>query len=322
MSHEVHIIAPFIFANGDDWHAIDLYLEYSKNHSVKLWSQRSAHQQLSAEYPIQEIRAFTGILPNNGILIISGTLTEIGQWYDHAQFEKVILIHNLLSPNLLYKALNRLTLNGKREVEIVYMSKLSRQLAGLPGQIIYHLPHPERFSLSTNNNLYKERNKFTIGRASADYLAKHHHADIKLYKNLVAQNMYVKILGGKCLSPWLSSHSNITLLPTKPQNEMAEFYQSLDCFHYRVPGVIKETYGLVVIEAMLSGLPVVCHQDIGATDLIQHGINGFVYTSTEQAIDIINLIKNDANLSKEIGISARLSLNKLQNSGNHNILQI
>lgn len=303
MLKEVHIIAPFILANGGDWHAIDLYLQYNKTHKVTLWSHRPAHATLKSNYPIQEIKPYSGQIPNSGTLIISGARTEIGHWYDHVNFDKVILIHNLLSPSALYKALHRLTLQGKRKVEVMYVSGLTKRFAGLTGEVVHHIPPIERFKsiIKTSSN----HTPFTVGRISSDSLAKHHHSDAKVYQTLLDLGMQVRIIGGTCLTPWLNSHSNLSLLPAIPQSEVAAAYSTLDCFYYRVPSIIKEAYGLAVIEAMLSGLPVVCHREGGYAEVIQHGVNGFLFDTTDEAIEIINHLKNNANLRKEIGMSAR-----------------
>lgn len=304
MQKDIHIIAPFLLANGGDWHAIDLYLQYSKSHLVTLWSQQPAHPDLRSKYPIQEIKPYRGQTPNLGTLIICGARTEIGRWYENAHFEKVILIHNLLSPSALYKSLNRLTLNGERQIEINYMSELVKRFAGLTGEVTYHIPPIERFKPKVKV-VSDQATTFTVGRISSDVLSKHHHSDPKVYQTLADLDIQVRVIGGTCLTPWLNHHPNINLLPVVPQSEMAAAYGELDCFYYRVPSSVKEAYGLVVIEAMLSGLPVVCHRDGGYAEVIQHGVNGFIFDSADEAIEIITTLKNNTNLRKQIGMAAQ-----------------
>jgi glycosyltransferase involved in cell wall biosynthesis len=319
MLKDIHIIAPFLLANGGDWHAIDLYLQYSKTHRVTLWSQQPAHPDLKSKYPIQEIKPYSGQTPNLGTLIICGARTEIGRWYENAHFEKVVLFHNLLPPRVLYKSLNRLTINGTRAVDIWYASDLIKQFAGLSGEIMHHFPPVERFKPKIKTNYQTET--FTVGRISTDILAKHHHSDPKVYRRLLELGINIRITGGTCLKPWLKSDMeipknlsekallceppSINLLPVVPQSEVAETYHQLDCFYYRVPSIVKEPYGLVVIEAMLSGLPVVCHRDGGYAEVIQHGVNGFIFDTTDEAIEIITDLKNNTNLCQEIGINAQ-----------------
>lgn len=300
----IHIIAPFVLGNGGDWHAIDLYLQYSKTHKVMLWSHNPPLAALKAQYPIQEIKPYSGLVPNQGILIISGGRTEIGHWFESGDFDHIVLLHNLLSPTVLYKALNRLTRTGKKP-EIVYVSDLVKRFAGLPGRVVYHIPPKERFLPETKT--YNPARKFTVGRMSTDTLSKHHYSDKDVYLNLVKDsNIQIRITGGTCLSPWLGNHPSISLLPTIPQANLPAAYNYLDCFYYRVTSSVKDPFPIVVMEAMLSGLPVVCHRDVGSIEVIQHGINGFIFDSPAEAIEIIKELKNNANLRTEIGMHAKL----------------
>jgi len=304
MLKNIHIIAPFVLANGGDWHAIDLYLQYSKTNQVMLWSPHSPHTDLKSQYPIQQIKTYDNHAPNLGTLLICGPRTEIGSWYENAAFDKIVLIHNLLTPTALYKSLHRLSLNGKRQIEISYMSKLVKEFAGLTGEVMHHFPSPERFKPKVKK-IDEQSKTFIVGKVSGDILAKHHYSDPKVYQSLANLDMHVRIIGGTCLAPWLIQHPNISLQPVIPQEEIAQAYSKLDCFYYRVPSSVKEAYGLVVIEAMLSGLPVVCHRDGGYTDVIEHGVNGFIFDRPDQAIEIITYLKNDTHLRKQIGINAQ-----------------
>src|SRR5688572_29904463 len=139
---EIHIIAPFIAANGGDWHAIDLYLLMKNESNVQLWSPRIPNQAM-AKYPIKEIKPYQGQVPLSGTLYVVGGQTEIGHWYEQAKFEKIVVIHNLFSPDALYRGLQRLTADGTRSVEIHYVSTMVRDIVGLPGEVKYSFPHPE-----------------------------------------------------------------------------------------------------------------------------------------------------------------------------------
>lgn len=301
-STHIHIIAPFLHLNGGDWHAIDLYEEYSKTHQVSLWSSKPAHSGLLKKYPIKEIRPYRGDAPFSGVLMISGARTEIGNWFDQSSFEQIIMIHNLLSPGVLYKALNRLQRIKLKAIEIIYVSDLVKHYAGLPGKVIHHIPSLSRFKPKIKTN-YED--SFIVGRISTDLLAKHHHSDIAIYRELAKDGISINITGGTCLMPWLAEEKNIRLSPVAAQDALPATYQALDCFYYRVPSSVKDPFPLVVLEAMLTGLPVVCHRDIGTAEIIKHGINGFVFDTPAEAIEIIYTLKKNARLRKEIGIHAR-----------------
>lgn len=167
MSNEIHIIAPFAYANNVVWHAIDLYLEYNKTRPTKLWSANTPNTELTLKYQIQQIRPFTGLSPSNGTLVIMDSEAELKSWYEHTNFDKIFLLHTQVAPSLLYSALNRLTLGGKRTVEVIYASEYAKQLAGLPGKVLYHIPSSERYQPLINDHT---TDRFVVGRISIDHI--------------------------------------------------------------------------------------------------------------------------------------------------------
>ena len=70
-----------------------------------------------------------------------------------------------------------------------------------------------------------------------------------------------------------------------------------------------DTFGMVVLEAMASGLPVVVSPNVGAKDLVAEGVNGFVIPEAEDAEtaaeQIVLLLDNE--LRKQMGEAASSS---------------
>lgn len=61
-----------------------------------------------------------------------------------------------------------------------------------------------------------------------------------------------------------------------PAAQLRKIYQNSDIMVF--PST-NDGYGLVVLEALACGLPVVCSQNAGACDVIQNGTNGFTFRS-------------------------------------------
>jgi hypothetical protein len=308
---DIHIIAPFIDANGGDWHAIDLYLYLRSSHNVSLWSSQTPNPALRQLYPIQQIRPYSGVMPESGILIIWGALTEIGHWYDHINFERVIVIHNLFAPDALFRCLHRLRAGRCMRIEIRYVSEMLKKTLELPGDVLYLPPHPERFMpIRPIRNSGHEG--FVVGRISRDVIGKHHASDPALYRQLATKGIRVRIIGGTCLAPWLKKNEYLDYQPPIPQAHVPEMLGSFDCFFYRTSLGVKEAFGLVVMEAMLCGLPVVCHRQGGYAELIEHGKNGFLFSDNEEAVDIIERIRNDETLRSRVSGNAAEIRNRLK----------
>ena len=77
-------------------------------------------------------------------------------------------------------------------------------------------------------------------------------------------------LQGKIDELGLGRH--VTLVGAVPPDEMAIWYRLGDAFLFASK---SETQGMVILEAMAAGLPVVAVRSSGIEDVVRHGVNGF-----------------------------------------------
>jgi glycosyltransferase involved in cell wall biosynthesis len=70
---------------------------------------------------------------------------------------------------------------------------------------------------------------------------------------------------------------------------------------------ITETFGLVVLEAMASGLPVIARDEGGPSDIIQNGETGYLVPphDLEQYITMIKSLSSDKGLHSDMAVAAR-----------------
>lgn len=88
-------------------------------------------------------------------------------------------------------------------------------------------------------------------------------------------------------------------------NNMPEFYRNIDLFV--LPSVKPEPFGLVVIEAMEFGVPVIATHHGGPAEIISDGIDGYLvdyHNADQMAERIIELLK-DSNKRREMGIKGQ-----------------
>jgi glycosyltransferase involved in cell wall biosynthesis len=86
--------------------------------------------------------------------------------------------------------------------------------------------------------------------------------------------------------------------------ELASAYASADIFVF---ASAHESFGLVVAEALASGLPVVSSRVGGAEDIIQHGQNGYIFDVDNPDLlgeYVHELVSNDEK-RKQMGLQAR-----------------
>ncbi len=117
-------------------------------------------------------------------------------------------------------------------------------------------------------------------------------------------------MGGTCLRDRFAGAGVASLLPAG-STPSVDFLQGLDCFYYRTSDHWLEAFGRVVFEAMACGLPVVCGRRGGYADYIVHGVNGFLFDTSEQAIALILKLRDNAALRERIGHAARRSVEAL-----------
>ena len=89
-------------------------------------------------------------------------------------------------------------------------------------------------------------------------------------------------------------------------NDMSSFYKSLDVF--ALPSTQPEPFGLVVIEAMEYGLPVVATNHGGPTEIVSEGQDGFLvdYNGPEEMAERIMRLIADAELCKTMGAKGQM----------------
>ena len=96
----------------------------------------------------------------------------------------------------------------------------------------------------------------------------------------------------------------VSLPGTVPKAQIGQAYADADIFC--LPSV-HEGFGMVVLEAMASGLPVVVSDQAGAADAVTHGEDGFVFPiNDEEALTKhLNALIGDPRLRREMGAAAQ-----------------
>jgi glycosyltransferase involved in cell wall biosynthesis len=94
-------------------------------------------------------------------------------------------------------------------------------------------------------------------------------------------------------------------LKWRPQEEMAQLYQDIDIGV--VPSVWQEPFGLVALEAMAAGKPVVVTQVGGLQSLVNNGENGFVIppNNAEELAEKLTLLLDSEDLRHKMGKAGR-----------------
>ena len=93
-----------------------------------------------------------------------------------------------------------------------------------------------------------------------------------------------------------------------PTNQVERAYAAADALVLPTP---YDAFAMVVSEAMASGLPVILSREAGASELIEHGVNGLRLedvTSVAELAGHMNFLMQDQRRAAEIGCAARRSV--------------
>jgi glycosyltransferase involved in cell wall biosynthesis len=308
--HSIHLINPLGTLGGSELRTLSLFSALKDHCNPVLWSVHDPHPSFLEAFPVKKIVPWKLRFPKTGTFVFVGINFEIGSWITFTRPRRVILVCNGQPKELFLERLNRLSLRGFPRVEVVYASDLLRQWFGYPGIVEPSLIDIEKFTSARASHPDTPRPRFTIGRITRDDKIKHHRADPALYLRLVSEGCHIRMMGATCLREALEGNESIELLPAGFQQPHI-FLGSLDCFYYRTSVWWTEPYGRVVAEAMASGLPVVCENRGGYAELIDHGRNGFLFHTDQEAFEILLRLKEDRALCRSIGRAARAAIVKI-----------
>ena len=305
ISNQIHIIS--ISGNlfgGSSLHAVHLFDELKTHRKVSLWTDYKVHPEMAEKYPIRQIVPERLEFPRGGTLVFVGTYFYLAPWIRYANPRRVIVVAaSTMPPAEFQRKIRKLSTMTRRKVEVTHLSEYIRRSVNHPGPVDHSPIDINRFVPSESKPTASR--PFTVGRLSRADPVKHHADDPALYRRLVAYGCRVKIMGpSPALRAELGGLESVTLLPAFSQQAHL-FLQELDCFFYRISEETAEPWGRIVPEAMACSLPVVCHNRGGYVEIIDHGRNGFLFDTQQEALEILLRLKEDPALREAIGRAAR-----------------
>ncbi|HTR58103.1 MAG TPA: glycosyltransferase [Casimicrobiaceae bacterium] len=300
----IHLVNPFASAfGGSERRALDYHALLSTDADVILWAERNPDVAL-AGYPFRRLDPAGGTLPHGGTLVLLGTSAERSHWLARARPERLIIVYNTPELQRLRRLIEFASEAALPKPELVFPSvthRASTQMAGFVDWGFYD------FNLFRSAPRPQDSDAFVVGRLSRDTDYKHHPQDVRLYRQLVARGIHVRLMGATVLRERLGGSPAIELLPAGAV-PAPSFLQSLDAFVYRTDPTWREASGRVVVEAMACALPVVAGRSGGYRELIVHGTNGFLFDTQTEAIGYIETLRSDRSLAQRVGHAARTTV--------------
>ncbi|KAH0599815.1 hypothetical protein MHUMG1_02605 [Metarhizium humberi] len=205
-----------------------------------------------------------------------------------SRFVRRYLVHNKVQPEklqLLTRGVNTEMFDPKRRSE-----ELRKKLAP-NGEIIF----------VTVSRIAGEKGFDFLAKAAKELDAR--GLDFKLYIVGGNRNPDVEKEVQELFDP-LREQGKVIFAGFKVGEDLATAYASGDVFLHCS---ITETFGLVVLESMASGVPVIARDEGGPSDIVQHGDTGFLTPPNDMDAFVTKAVKlaNDHILRKRMGVAAR-----------------
>jgi hypothetical protein len=299
----IDLVLPMVQPAGAELNAIETAARLRAHVPTRIWSDVPPHPRLLALDPTIETLAPDNV-PSGETLAIMGLYREAGDWIEQVRPRRVVLRYNVAYVLQLLDWLGAAARLPAERIDVLFASQALKDAVGIDGEVLPSITDTEHFTARKPVHAVDR-----IGRLSRDKIDKHHPQDPALYRSLLEMGLAISIMGGTEMASFLPSHERLTVMPAHAIPGPAFLY-GLDLFLYRT-GTFFEAWGRVVIEAMASGLPVVCHRSGGYAGVIRHGENGFLFDTNREAVDIISEVRNDAPTLKRIGQAARETATEL-----------
>lgn len=176
-------------------------------------------------------------------------------------------------------------------------------LRATTGRPVFRMPHGVNLRDYRPKRTIDPEKPFCIGYVGRLTTEKNVRVFPELERQLIAageSNFEFLVVGEGGQRNWLSRKLRNAELPGVLRGrELAAAYSRMDAFVF--PS-LTDTFGLVILEAMASGLPVILTPETGARVGIEHEVTGFL--SEDFASDVVRLM-HDRELGMSIGKAAR-----------------
>ncbi len=308
----IHLVNDFRAIGGSENHTFRLYQVLSSFADVVLWSQSEPIGHYRALCPeMRVLDPSRGAMPMGGTLVIVGNYLDMTPWMDAAaKCSRIVLSVNVPDPVHMKRIVAALTLMDELQagfsVEFTYPSRMWRNRVGLGGVTEYPPVDTQRFTRRRPHGL--ETGRLVVGRVTRGDRMKFHPDDPGLMRRIIGRGHVCRIMDGTLLTDALQSEARSGQVEMLPLNAMdaRDFLEGLDCFLYWKHPLWIETGCNAVLEAMAMELPVIMFaRDLGVAELIEHGKDGFLVETEEEALQCLDRLAASPELRKSVGQAAR-----------------
>ncbi len=192
------------------------------------------------------------------------------------EYDLLGLNHNIPSPKLIDKEKKEYDLSDYICVPSEF-SKKSFLKKGFSEKKIITIPYGVNLKYFSSSKKIEEDKEFKIICVGAISVRKGVVYLLNAFNELKLENCKLILIGDiergfeKILEPLLNE--NVQIINSVNQNSLKEFYNKANLF---VTPSIEDGFGMVILQAMACGLPVITTKNTGGSEIVDEGVDGFV----------------------------------------------
>ncbi|HZH53752.1 MAG TPA: glycosyltransferase family 4 protein [Microvirga sp.] len=152
---------------------------------------------------------------------------------------------------------------------------------GLPRNLLPFLPNPAGGYLAFLGRISPEKRPDRAIRIAAQ-------AGMPL-KIAAKVDKADQVYWDETIKPMIEAHPNVEFIGEIGEAEKADFLGNADALLFPVDW--PEPFGLVMIEAMACGTPVIAFRQGSVPEVIEQGVSGFIVDTVEEAVEAVRMIK-------------------------------
>jgi glycosyltransferase involved in cell wall biosynthesis len=287
--------------------------KFYDNYLSTKWFDYRASKRISKDSDVYIIWASFGLqtikkirsVNKNAIIILERGSAHIKR---QDQLLSQAIGKNIINPKILEKECKEYEMTDYISVPSIFSRKSFIDL-GFPEDRILVNPYGvdlQEFYSSSN----RKTSIFTVGYVGNISAQKNVNGIIKAIDILQGRGLKIRLLlvGNIDVTTFdlslIKDYNFIEYHKAVPQNELVNYYMEMDVF---VLNSIHDGFGMVLLQAMASGLPVIATENSGGPDVIEPNINGFIIPINSDKIlaEKIEYLYNHPEQKETMGINAR-----------------
>jgi glycosyltransferase involved in cell wall biosynthesis len=248
----------------------------------------------------------------------NGAITIIERGSSHILYQQAILKEEYeslgLKPQLAHPKIIEKELLEYKEADYISIPSLFVKRSfiekGIPDSKLIHVPYG--VYLNEFRQIPKEDNIFRIVYAGGMTIRKGVHYLLQAFSELQLPNSELLLVGGLNdeIKPFFKKYEGkYRWVGHVPQKELYKYYSQGSVF---VMMSIEDGFGMVIIQAMACGLPVICTTNTGGEDIVRDGIDGFIIPirDVETLKEKLLYFYKNLDISRAMGQSAKERVSK------------